>query len=420
MTNWKVIFNIAKTHLLTKMKSTVTAALGVTFGIGAYITLVSFMTGLNEMLDSLILNQTPHIHLYNEIEPTAQQPVALYDEFQNTFNVVHSVKPKQSQKKIHNGLPIMNYLKKDKKVKGATPQLRTQIFYLSGSIELGGNLVGVDILEEVRLYNMRDYIVQGTAEALKNTENGILLGAGLAKKMSLSVGDGVQISTIRGDVFRLKIVGIYQSGIADIDNIQSFANLKTVQRIMGVAQNYLTDINIKLFDMGEAPAMAQLLGTQFKVKATDINEANAQFETGSNIRNLITYAVSITLLIVAGFGIYNILNMLIYEKMKDIAILKATGFSGRDVQLIFMSQAMIIGAIGGILGLIIGFVLSGLIDNVAFETEALPTITTYPINYSIWYYVIGITFALLATFVAGWLPSSKAKRIDPVRIIRGT
>ena len=106
--------------------------------------------------------------------------------------------------------------------------------------------------------------------------------------------------------------------------------------------------------------------------------------------------------------------------MKDIAILKATGFSGTDVQLIFMSQAMIIGAVGGILGLLVGFVLSKLIDNVAFETEALPTITTYPINYNIWYYIIGISFALISTFVAGWLPSNKAKRIDPVRIIRGT
>ncbi|NNE76590.1 MAG: ABC transporter permease, partial [Pricia sp.] len=307
MTNWKVILNIAKTHLLTKMKSTVTAALGVTFGIGAYITLVSFMTGLNEMLDSLILNQTPHIHLYNEIEPTALQPVSLYDEFKNSVNVVHSVKPKQSEKKIHNALPILTYLKEDKKVMGATPQLRAQIFYLSGSIELGGNLVGVDILEEVRLYNMRDYIVQGTAEALKNSENGILLGSGLAEKMSLSPGDRVQISTVGGDIFPLKIVVIYQSGIADIDNIQSFVNLKTAQRILGEAQNYITDINVKLFDIGEAPAMARRLGKQFDVKATDINQANAQFETGSNIRNLITYAVSITLLIVAGFGIYNIL-----------------------------------------------------------------------------------------------------------------
>ncbi|TFG79194.1 MAG: ABC transporter permease [Flavobacteriales bacterium] len=420
MTNWKVILNIAKTHLITKMKSTVTASLGVTFGIGAYITLVSFMTGLNEMLDSLILNQTPHIHLYNEIEPTEQQPVALYQAFENSVNVVRSIKPKQSQRKIHNALPILSYLKNDKNVKGATPQLRAQLFYLSGSIELGGNLVGIDILEEVRLSNMRDYIVQGSAEALKNNDNGILLGAGLAEKMSLGIGDKVQISTVKGDIFPLKIVGIYQSGIADIDNIQSYANLKTVQRILGEAQNYVTDINLKLYDIAAAPLMAKKLEKQFKVKATDINQANAQFETGSNIRNLITYAVSITLLIVAGFGIYNILNMLIYEKMKDIAILKATGFSGRDVQLIFMSQAMIIGGVGGVLGLAIGYGLSNLIDNVPFNTEALPTITTYPINYNIWYYVIGISFALVSTFIAGYLPSNKAKRIDPVRIIRGT
>jgi lipoprotein-releasing system permease protein len=166
--------------------------------------------------------------------------------------------------------------------------------------------------------------------------------------------------------------------------------------------------------------MARQLEKQFKIKATDINEANAQFETGSNIRNIITYAVSITLLIVAGFGIYNILNMLIYEKMKDIAILKATGFSGTDVQLIFMSQAMIIGVAGGFIGLIIGFFLSRVIDNIPFETEALPTISTFPVNYNPSYYVIGITFALISTFIAGYLPSNKAKKIDPVRIIRGT
>ena len=420
MTNWKVILTIAKTHLVTKMKSTVTASLGVTFGIGAYITLVSFMTGLNQMLDDLVLNQTPHVHIYNEIEPSAKQPVSLYDGFENAMNVVHSIKPKQSQLKIHNALPMLHYLRKHPEVKGATPQIRAQIFYLSGSIELGGNLTGIDIMEEVQLSNIQDYIITGAPEDLRNNENGILLGAGLAKKMSLHTGDRVQVSTVKGDIFPLKIVGIYQSGIAEVDDVQSFANLKTVQRILGEAENYITDINIKLLDINQAPVMADRLERQFKVKAKDINEANAQFETGTNIRNLITYAVSITLLIVAGFGIYNILNMLIYEKMKDIAILKATGFSGTDVQLIFMSQAMIIGAIGGVLGLAIGYGLSRLIDNVAFETDALPTIDTYPINYNIWYYVIGISFALFSTFVAGYLPSNKARSIDPVKIIRGT
>ncbi len=419
MINWKVILGIAKTHLLTKMKQTTTAALGVTFGIGAYITLVSFMTGLNKMLDDLILNQTPHIHIYNEIEPSEKQPVDLYEDFQNSLNVVHSVKPKLSQKKIHNALPILDHLKKNKDVRGAIPQVRSQIFYISGSIELGGNLTGIDVMEEVRLSNFSEYIVKGTPEALKNNQNGILLGAGLAKKMSLDVDDRVQIATVNGDLFPLKIVGIYQSGLAEIDDIQSFTNLTTIQRILGEAENYITDINVKLFEIQNAPAMAQRIERQFNLTAIDINTANAQFETGTTIRNIITYAVSITLLIVAGFGIYNILNMLIYEKMNDIAILKATGFSGTDVQMIFMSQAIIIGVAGGVLGLMIGGLFSFIIDRLPFETEALPTIKTYPVNYNLWFYVIGITFALISTFFAGYLPSNKAKKIDPVRIIRG-
>ncbi len=419
MLNWNVILPIARTHLISKIRQTATAALGVTFGIGAYITLVSFMTGLNHMLDNLILNQTPHIHIYNEIEPSQEQPIDLYSEFQKSFNIIHSVKPKQSQKRIHNALAILKNLEKNPKVKGTLPQVKTQIFYIAGSIELGGNLTGVDIMREVEFFNFRDYIIKGTAEELKNTSNGILLGSGLAKKMSLDVGDRVQISTIKGELYPLKIVGIYQSGIADLDNIQSFSNLKTVQRILGEPNNYITDINLKLNDINEAVPLAKDIEKQFNLKAIDINTANAQFETGTSIRNLITYAVSLTLLIVAGFGIYNILNMLIYEKMNDIAILKAIGFSGKDVEMIFLSQAMIIGVIGGLLGLLLGFTLTSIINTIPFNTEALPTIKTYPINFNIWYYFIGFGFALISTFFAGYFPSRKAKRIDPVQIITG-
>lgn len=417
MLNHKLILSIAKRHLLAKFKQTLIAAMGVTFGIGSYITLVSFMTGLNGMLDDLILNQTPHIHIFNKIEPSEQQPISFYKDFENSLNIVHSIKPKQSQKKIHNALPLIAQLNLDPRVRGAIPQLNTQIFYIAGSIDLGGNLTGVDIMQEASLFNLKDYIVEGSPAALKNNSNGILLGAGVAKKMALKVGDRVQINTIEGDIFPLKIVGIYQSGVADIDDIQSFANLNTVQRILGKPENYITDINVKLYDIENAFPLSKKIEKQFNLTAIDINSANAQFETGSNIRNLITYAVSITLLIVAGFGIYNILNMLIYEKMNDIAILKATGFSGKDVQLIFMAQAMIIGITGGILGLGIGYMLSAIIDGIAFKTEALPTIETYPINYNPWYYVIGISFALISTFLAGYLPSRRAKKIDPVRII---
>lgn len=411
--------SISKTHLLSKIKQTAIAALGVTFGIGTFIILVSFMTGLNGLLDGLILNRTPHVHIYNEIKPSHEQPIDLYTKVKDAITTVKSIKPKMVQAKIHNALPLMQELNNDENVKGAIPQVKAQIFYISGSIELGGNIVGIDILEEVRLFNFGEYIVKGSPEALKNNENGILIGAGAAKKMSLDVGNTVQISTVGGDLFPLKIVGIYQSGLAEIDNVQSFVNLKTVQRILSEPQNYITDINVKLHNIEEAVPMSKRIEEQFGLTAIDIKTANAQFETGTSIRNLITYAVSITLLIVAGFGIYNILNMLIYEKMNDIAILKATGFSGRDVKYIFIVQAILIGLVGGILGLIIGYVFSALIDSLPFETEALPTIKTYPVNYNVWYYVIGISFAMISTFLAGYLPARKAQKIDPVEIIRG-
>lgn len=377
------------------------------------------MTGLNQMLDSLILNQTPHVHIYNEIEASEKQPADLYTDFEKSLKMIHSVKPKLTQKKIHNAKPLLDLLEKDDLVLAAIPQVKTQIFYISGSIELGGNLTGIDAMKEVEYFNLGDYLVKGNAQSLENLDNSIFLGAGVAEKLSLSLGDRVQISTVKGNIVPMKVAGIYQSGIADLDNIQSFASVKTVQRILGETQNYITDINLKLKDIDYAPLLAEKIRKQFNLQAIDINTANAQFETGSNIRNLITYSVSITLLVVAGFGIYNILNMLIYEKMNDIAILKATGFSGKDVQLIFMSQAVIIGFTGGLLGLLIGYSLSSFIDRVPFETEALPTISTYPINYNPWFYLIGMSFALISTFIAGYFPSRRAKKIDPVKIIRG-
>jgi lipoprotein-releasing system permease protein len=417
--NLRLILSISRTHLWSRKKQSIIASLGVTFGIGAYIIMMSFMTGLNGLLDGLILNRTPHIHLFNELEPSRKQPVDRDPMYKKREKMVHSIKPVNTQLRIHNALPLLDYLSKQSYVKGATAQVKAQGFYMGGSTQLNGSFTGIEVAKESKLYNLGDYIVDGDLEDLAKNEKGILLGAGVAKKLSLHVGEVVQVATTKGDIQPLKIVGIYQSGMADLDNVQSYVNIKMAQRLMGQSDNFITDINIKLHRMEEAPELAKQMQEQFGIHAVDIQTANAQFETGSSIRNLISYAVSITLLIVAGFGIYNILNMLIYEKMNDIAILKATGFSGKDVRWIFISQAMIIGLLGGIIGLILGYFVTSIIDHTPFNTQALPTITTYPIEYEPKFYIIGIIFALISTFMAGFFPSRKAEKIDPVDIIRG-
>lgn len=414
-----VLIQIAKTHLLTRKKQSAIASLGVTFGIGTFIVLVSFMTGLNGLLDGLILNRTPHIRIYNEVQPSKKQPIELHPAFGGKVHMVHSVKPKQDQASIYNNQPLMSTLKKNPLVMGITPQVSARIFYQSGSVLLNGNAIGINALEEDRLFNFKQYIVNGLPKDLANNENGIVLGIGVAKKLSINVGDRVQLLSSTGATYRLKVVGFFQSGLADIDKVQSYVNVKMAQRIAGEGNNFVTDISVKLFDIEQAKGLSDQIAATYGVNSIDIKAANAQFETGTTIRNIITYAVSITLLIVAGFGIYNILNMVIYEKMNDIAILKATGFSGNDVKRIFIYQAMFIGIVGGLLGLAMGGALSFLISKAPFETEAIPTVKTFPVNFQPLFYIIGAIFAIVTTFFAGYLPARKASKIDPVEIIRG-
>ncbi|MFD2245205.1 ABC transporter permease [Pontibacter ruber] len=417
--NTKLIFGIAKSLLLARLGQTLVAAVGVTFSIAMFITLLSFMNGLNDLLDGLILNRTPHVRLYNEIKPSENQPVNESPEYANSYNFISSVKSGISRQEIYNSGPIIQAVKTDPRVVGVAPKLTTQVFFNEGTIDITGVINGVDVEEEMRLFNFQDYVTAGSAIDAKNVANSIILGKGLADILVADIGDVVQVTTVEGERFPLKVVGYFQSGIQEIDKVQSYASIVTTQKLEGKPANYITDIQVKLQDLKMAPAVAQEYRQKFDIDAEDIQTANAQFETGSNIRTIISYAVGVTLLVVAGFGIFNILNMMIYEKMDSIAILKATGFSGRDVNRVFLLISMSIGFFGGMVGLVFGFIFSVIIDNIPFNTAALPTIKTYPVDYSPVFYFIGGTFSLITTYLAGFFPARKASRVDPVEIIRG-
>lgn len=413
---WRLLIGIALTLLRARLRQSIVAAASVMFGIAMFITLTGFMSGLNGLLDGLILDRTPHIRLYNEIKPIAVQPAQLADSSGHVF--VGSVKPKEGLERIRNASAIMDALGNDARVEGVAPRVVAQVFFNVGTTELPGVVNGVDPLEEARLFRFKDYLVQGELRGMLQA-NSIVLGKTLAEKMLVDVGDVVQLTTARGERFLLKVVGLYQSGIADYDKVQCYASMQNTQKILGEPGNYITDIAVKLKDLDQAPEVAEEYRGTFGLDALDIRTANAQFETGTTVRNIISYATSIVLLVVAGFGIYNILNMMIYEKLDSIAILKATGFSGGDVRIIFIGLSLIIGISGGAVGLAAGLGLSVAIHHVPFTTQALPAVKTFPVDFSAHRYVIGIVFALITTYIAGFFPARKASRVDPVQIIRG-
>lgn len=417
--NYKLNIDIAKSLLMARWRQTLVAAIGVTFSIAMFIALLGFMTGLNKLFDDMILNRTAHVRLYNEIERNPHQPITNATDYKNYYHFISSIKAANSREEIYNSTSIMQAIRQDIRVLGVAPKLHTPAFFNEGSVRIAGVIDGVEVLSENQLFHFDDYITAGTSLDLDIVPNSIVLGKPLAEQLLINIGDLVYITTPTGETFSLKLVGYYESGFRDLDKIQGYTSIATAQKILGKPANFITDLQVKLNKLNQAPEVAKEYKSLFGIQAMDIQTANSEFESGSSIRTTISYIVGITLLIVAGFGIFNILNMMIYEKMDSIAILKATGFSGIDVKKIFLTIALGIGFFGGVIGLLFGYFLSLLIDMVPFRFASLPTITTYPVNYNPMFYLTGITFALITTYLAGLFPAAKAANIDPVIIIRG-
>jgi lipoprotein-releasing system permease protein len=417
MNDTMLILQIARTHLLSRPKQTVVAMLGVTFGISLFIGLVGLMTGLNDFTEELTMMATPHIHIYHDI--AVDRRTILDRDDPGALNVVHHPKPKDEKQNLKDAFQMIQLIRQDQRVLGVAPALTTQVFYNYGPVELSGSVLGVEVLEEDRLFDLRSKVRSGSLEELLNANDGVMMGVGLARKLNVQTGDRVSVTTPQGNTMKLRVAGTFQMGIGAIDDVRSYATIKTVQKMMQRDNRYVTDVNIKLYDRSEAVALAPAYEQLFGYRAVDWEEANATTLIGNTFRNILTYTVSITLLIVAGFGIYNILNMTIYNKMKDIAILKAMGFSARDVTYIFMTQSLIIGLVGSLVGISLGYGLAYGLSQVPFDAGDVVNLKQLPVNFDLIYYVIGIVFGLLTTAMAGYFPSRKAGKLDPIEILRG-
>ncbi len=419
--NWKLAFSIASTHLLTKKRQSIIAMLGVTFGISMFIIMISFMTGVNDFLEDMAMDNTPHLRIYKPIELKDKKIIAdgLESGDKNWFVLEHQ-RPKKELTKIKNGLIVGQEIAEMPEVIGVAPQVGTQVFFNNGPTQIPGTLSGIDIDMQKKLFQLDEKMDEGTLEDLLKGSDVMIVGKGLAKKMNVKVGDRVSVTTPEGNNVNVRIVGIFSFGIAAWDESKSYATIATVQKIMGVDPSYVTELHMKIKDKTQAKAFKEKLAQRYPdIYMEDWETANASILAGTVIRNVMTIVVCVTLLIVAGFGIYNIMNMNIINKMKDIAILKATGFQGNDITGIFLLQSLMIGIAGGIVGLLIGWFVSYLLSRTPFPAGEVVRMSTFPVNFKLIHYTAGLFFGFLTTLFAGYFPSKRAAKVDPVKIIRG-
>ncbi len=411
-TNYKVAF----AHLTSRVKQAIVATLSVTFGISMYIFINGFMSGVNDIQAELAFSTLAHIHVYNDLPEDRSNLLARHFADESKWLNLRNAQIIQYTEGIKNADEVVRVVSQFPEVTGVTTQVNMNVFFRNGATKVNGLLAGVNATKEDDLFGMADSMIQGTWAELDHRSDGIILGIGLAKKLSVSVNDIIMVSTADGIDRNFKIIGLLETSLAGVDNTKAFVRMNTARQLVSENRSYATDIQINIKDYDDAEEVAEKMVPFIDYKVESWIEANGQLEAGNVLRNYLAIAVSFTILLVAGFGIYNIMNMTVNEKIKDIAILKAMGFEGGDIVQIFLTQSLVIGFLGGLVGVIFGGLVSYMINSIPFE---IATLKNLPMTYKAVDYLSALGFGLLTTFVAGYLPAKNAAKVDPVEILRG-
>lgn len=406
---------IAYVHLTSRLKQTIVALLGVLFGISMYAFMNSFMSGVNDTQTVLAFTSMAHVHIYND-GPVNNTDLVRKVYGPEVVSHIRNARLIQYVQGIKNPAGIVSLVRRQPEVVAMTPEVNIDIFFRSSATNISGTLSGVDVEGENKVFGIAGYMVAGNWNDLQYNSNGVIIGSGLADRLGLHPGDNINILTDGGISATYRVIGIFQTNVAQVDKSKAYLNINTARQLLSANQDYLTDLQVNVENYEVTAPLVSRLARVIPYKVESWQMANQQIEAGSTLRDLIAIAVSLTILMVAGFGIYNIMNMTINEKIREIAILKAMGYSGHDITTIFLAQAVVIGVVGGIIGLGLAYVLAVTVNHIPFRIAGL---TTLPMSYHGKDYVLGFLFGLVTTFIAGYLPARKASKIDPVTIIRG-
>lgn len=261
-------------------------------------------------------------------------------------------------------------------------------------------------------------MTSGSIDDLIVNPDGIVLGSELLRKLSLTKDDNITVTAPNGQIRTFKILGVFRTGRSDFDTNQAFISIKRAQALLN-RPNRSNNIIIKLPNPYQAYDIAAQIEKQIGYKTISWQEKSEDLLNTLVIRNIIMYSVVSAVLIVAAFGIYNVISTVVMEKHRDIAILKSIGFQKHDIQFIFIIEGFLLGLVGCLLGLPLGSGLMFSLMQVQFKPPGSSELINMPLDWSYLQFVIATAFAMSASIIAAVLPAHKAALVHPVDILRG-
>jgi lipoprotein-releasing system permease protein len=278
--------------------------------------------------------------------------------------------------------------------------------------------MGVEPERQVKVTTIGEKLIAGEFSRLRSVADGIILGRGVADVLGAQLDDTVVLSSSTGGRTTSRVVGIFQTGVTPVDYSRAYMLLSSAQTLLD-RKSIINQIIIRTDDYTKAQESAAQIESIAGYKTESWQESNANFLKIFRIQTIITYIITGALLIVAAFGVLNILIMSVLERVNDIAILKSIGLSRQDITLIYVFQGLVIGLIGSVLGLILGKLAIEGLRRLPIQMEGLIKAEGLLMSEHRRHYITAFVASIAIVLIAAVYPARRAAKYDPVEVIRG-
>ncbi|MBI2233972.1 MAG: ABC transporter permease [Micavibrio aeruginosavorus] len=410
----RLMIAIALRHILARKRQSIVSLLGIMIGVAFFLAISSIMQGSQKDFIRRLVDNAPHITVSDTYRNPAKQPLEILHP--GAIVEIRNVKPQTETRGLRGYRQILEMIRTIPGLRASAVLTGQALLSFAGK-DVNIVLNGMIPTEIQGITTIDEHMAHGTVDDLIANRDGVIVGTELMRTMSLDIGDNITLAAATGQVRTFKIVAAFRTGRADYDLTQVFVDIKRVQAMMD-RPNRANTIIINLDDPQAALDVARSIENRIGYKAVSWQESSEDILNTLMIRNIIMYTVVSAVLVVAAFGIYNIISTIVMEKLRDIAILKSMGFRAGDIKRIFLVQGFLLGLAGIVTGLPLGCVLMLGLGQITFRPPGMEPLKM-PIDWSAPQFLIASAFAMGAAVMASWLPARKGAAVLPVNILRG-
>ncbi len=380
---------IALRQVLSRKRQTFFAILAVALAVSVITVMMAMLSGFQGELIKSSIENSPHIVINPQTEG----------------NFIHLYRYTSTQIAEKEG------------VVAVSPKYLGQAALKYRNNAEGISLQGIEPEAEDTVLRVSKDVVEGDFIALSHTRYGIVLGDKLAENLGVKLGDRVDAVFPGSKTTSFNVVGLIYTGTA-ADEVTAYARLDSVQDFFN-EPGVVSTIGVRIADPYQADVIASSIERETGLNAVSWIEANAEILNLLNTQMALTNVFYALIYGIAGFGIANTLITIVAQRTREIGILKAMGASQKSIMAVFLFQSIILGAIGLLLGTILGYIATVALQSYRIEVpqEMYFGLQTLPLEVQPLNFVYAAFFAFIINIISGIYPARKAAKLDPVKAI---